>query len=174
MPPVRETVENKPLAGQELQKIILADLKEKMDRDCVLNGVSAFSRVSYEVRYILHFDNQSFPKAEGTMQSRSATADEIEADLGRSNVVPELSDGIPVTDDNVASQTMTRDIESPNQARVEFGLPVPVVTRGADGKHEEREVKYTPSAAQPTKSSVRDSRNEAKAEIESRRAKKRR
>lgn len=166
MPPTNERVNPSPLAGAELRKIIAQDLDDAMTRNCVLNGVSAFGQVAYEITVKLHFQNLSFPETSVKVESHTPTAAELDANPNRANVQgpPPLADqkapcpeckgtGMsPVAEEAerdvrchlccgtagsanlVEHETVAferaREIDSPTAARVEFGLPVPLVTTG--------------------------------------------
>lgn len=168
MPPVGEVVDQKPLSGAELQKIILADVATAMSRNCIVSGVSAFGQVSYEVTVKLHFQNLSFPEASIDVTSRQVTPSEIAADPGRANIQgPPPLDGEGET---VASE-VAREITNPTQARVEFEIPVPVLKPGPTGRSVEATAKYPKGAAPPTKATVTDRTEDARAEFAEKRRK---
>lgn len=174
MPPAGEIVDPKPLSGQELQKIILADVETAMSRNCIVSGVSAFGQVSYEVTVKLHFQNLSFPEASIDVSSRQATAAEIAADPGRANIQgPPPIDvvGPAPWEPQVAATEVAREITNPTQARVEFGIPVPVLKPGPTGRSVEATARYPKDAAPPTKATVTDRTEDVKAEFAEKRRK---
>ena len=210
MPPAGERVNPVPLSGSELKRIILKDVEDVMSRDCVLSGVSAFGRVSYEVTVKLHFENLSFPESSLKVVSRVPTAQEAAADPGRANVEgePPLADkktwhctisgdtlkldgepnGIKCATNhegnclwaeilviNPPTETVAverhREIENPTQARVEHGLPVPIVKRNSEGKTEEATAKYPAESVPKGKTNDTDLKEETEREFSERKRK---
>jgi hypothetical protein len=132
MPTSRELVANKPLRGDELQKIVESDLHEVLSRDCMFTSRVAYGRVSYEVRVTLHMDNPSFPTATSTIRSAPRSDNQIEAqpEMAAIKDAPPLV--APTADAYVSSVERHRDIESPNATRIEHGLPISVIRTGHD------------------------------------------
>lgn len=131
-PTSKELVANRPLRGDELSKIIQADVAEILSRDCMLTTRVAYGRVSYTVRVVLHMDNPSFPESTSVLQSQRRSDNEVE-------LAPELAaiEGPPplkgATEESyVSAQERTREIDSPNVARIENGLPITVLRPGFD------------------------------------------
>ena len=141
MPTQREMVSNRPLAGVDLAKIILADVQRMLDADGNLSGHIAYGRVSYQVRLTIHTDNPTSPKIKSSLVSRIPASNETDERLQAIEAGPP-----PLADASenayVADVETARTIDSPNKARVEFGLPVTVNSRAQDGRIEEHEVEY--------------------------------
>jgi hypothetical protein len=78
MPTAREQVPNNPLRGDELAKIIEADVHDVLQRDCMMTSRVAYGRVSYELRVILHMDNPAFNTSTTVVQSHQAADDKVE------------------------------------------------------------------------------------------------
>lgn len=148
MPTSREIVSNKPLTGSELQSIMRKDFEELLRTDGLLGGMVAFGRVSYEVRVIIHMDNYSYPTHQTSAHSRRLPGDQLadHPDLAA------LETGLPLSAPSplsfVVDQELHRDINSPNVARIENGLPVTIQRRDADGGSTEQSVQYPPEMAE--------------------------
>ncbi len=173
MPPAGERVNPVPLSGSELKRIILKDVEDVMSRDCVLSGVSAFGRVSYEVTLKLHFQNLSFPESSMKVVSRVPTEQEVAADTARANVegeppLEEKGDSMPA--ETVAVERH-REIDNPTQARVEHGLPVPIVKRNSEGKTEEATAKFPADSVPKGKANDTDVKEETEREFAERKRK---
>jgi hypothetical protein len=117
-----ETVLNKPLSGKEVKDIIMAKLSTSLGGDCRLAdyiAVPAF-RFRLDIAIVLN------SAVEG-------------------NVDYTLMDGRGKVDEDTA-QAVTVHLEQrempPNQARVDAGIGVPVLTSDDKGRPVEREVKY--------------------------------
>jgi hypothetical protein len=134
MSPARqELVSNRPLRGDELQKIIEADVHDVLSRDCMMTSRVAYGRVSYELRVILHLDNPAFKESTSVIRSHPASDNQVEAqpELSALESHPPLSK--PISEDAYVSATQRdRTIDSPNVARIEHGLPISVVRQGRD------------------------------------------
>ena len=132
MPVAKELVANRPLRGDELAKIIEADVRDVLSRDCMLTSRVAYGRVSYELKVVLHMDNPAFSTSETVVRSRPPADDVAESS-------PELKaiEGPPPLanagdDSYVAATERHRDITSPNVSRIEHGLPITVIRPGFD------------------------------------------
>lgn len=143
MPTARESVQNRPLTGAELKKIILADVDSILDNLGVLTSTMAFGRCAYDVRVVLHIDNVLMPEHSIEDGSVRASRQEVEAS-------PELAaiERAPLTEtsgeDVVLAAERQRRIASPNAERSRLGLPVTITRRLQDGTSEETKVEYPP------------------------------
>src|ERR1700677_244414 len=80
MSPARqELVANRPLRGDELAKIILADVTEILARDCMMTSRVAYGRIAYEIKVVLHMDNPAFKESETVVKSKPASDNMVEA-----------------------------------------------------------------------------------------------
>lgn len=141
MPAATEIVANKPLAGTELQQIILQDVEKALAEDCMLSGQIAYGRVSYDVRVTLHLDNPSNPRHLIRMAAKKIPADQHDKQPARIPIEgqPPLAEARRTS---IVSATEThRDIPSPNAARIEAGLPL-TTTRKEQGKFVEEKIHY--------------------------------
>ena len=149
-PTQRELVSNKSLQGTELAQIILSDVSRMLSENGLLCGQMAYPRVSYELRLTLHLGLPSMPSSIDTALSRPQATDRIAANpsLAAIEAAPPLApraedDGGTILD----AHALSRDIDSPNAARVLHQLPVEVSIVGQDGHQTERLVEgYTPES----------------------------
>jgi len=142
-PTSRELVSNKPLAGTELAQIILADAARILGDHGLLAGQSAYSRIAYDLRLTLHLDLPSMPTSVDHVTSRPRATDEIASNpsLAAIEAAPPLAS--PRSPDAILHAVeVSRDIQSPNLARVEHSLPIEVSVTGQDGHATERLVTY--------------------------------
>lgn len=148
MPTSKELVANRPLTGQELSKIILADLAFILARDTMLSAHVAYGRVSYDLRVTLHMDNPAYPEHTTRTVSIRKSDNELVADPSLSAIegAPPLTS--PSKDSVLHSTERHRSIESPNLARLEHGLPVTIIANDSAGHAVERKVVYPAEAAE--------------------------
>lgn len=140
----KETIANTPLRGSELRRLIDADIAAILDADPMLGPSVAYYRVGYELTLKLMLDNPCYPQHDILVRSRRPSDQQIEADPQRAAVEPPPLAN-PSPDALVQAPQRTRQIASPNAARVASGLPVPLTIRGQDGHWEETEARYDPS-----------------------------
>lgn len=139
MPTSKELVANKPLAGSDLAKIILADVTDMLDRDGLLSGHIAYYRASYEVRVTLHFDNPSMRESSSAATSRAQARDKVTADSTLAAIEPfPLAD--PSAESILAATERHREIESANGARMDFGLPIDILSKDQNGQSTEKSI----------------------------------
>ena len=142
MPTAKELVSNKPLSGVEARAILLSDFASMLESHGLFTGQMAYSRLAYEIRLTAHFDNFTLPQTQDSVRSRRRSDSAIAADpsLAAIESAPPLvapSPGAVFTSDE-----LHRDIQSPNVARLEHGLPVEVSVKDADGHTTERAIQY--------------------------------
>ena len=132
MPTSKELVANRPLRGDELSKIVLADVSDVLNRDCMFTSRVAYGRVAYEVRITLHMDNPTFPQSTTILGSKPRSDNEVERqpELGAIQGRPPLPQ--PSAESYASVVERHRDIDSPNATRIEHGLPISVVRTGHD------------------------------------------
>lgn len=146
MPTSKELVVNRPLRGTELAKIVMADVASMLAKDTMLANHIAYGRITYSVRLTLHLDAQQPYVA--TAVSRAPSDNQAEADPSLLSIAtgPTLPD--PSKDAYLSSVERTREIQSPNMARIEHGLPVTILAQGEHGHAVEKEVVYPPEAVE--------------------------
>lgn len=143
MPTTKELVSNKPLAGLELARIILADFTRMLAENGFLAGQTAYSRVAYDVRLTLHLGLPGMEFSEDHARSRSQATDAIAANPALAALEPEPP--LPNAPGAILSATeLTREIESPNLARIEHSLPIEVTVMAQDGHAREELIDYSP------------------------------
>jgi hypothetical protein len=131
-PTAKELVANRPLRGDELAKIIQADVANILANDCMLTSRVAYGRVSYELRVVLHMDNPAFSTSETIIKSKPMADDVVAAqpELAAIENSPPLES--PGDNSYVSAIERHRDINSPNVSRIEHGLPITVIRPGFD------------------------------------------
>ena len=148
MPASNEIVSNRPLSGSELRNIILKDVGNMLDRDGMFSPHIGYGRVAYDVIIKLHIDNPAYPEHQNRTTSRTPATNET--DEGKKAIAPPpLQD--PSSEAVVAAMQRTREIDSPNLARLEHELPVTITRRdGQTGQMIEEPVVYDNKEVVPT------------------------
>lgn len=175
MPASHETVANRPLSGTELKEIIINDFLKILDRDGMLSDHIGYGQVAYEVEVRLHLANPFQPEHKITVRSNPASKNQIAKDSGM-----EALSGVPINPekidkdesgeptDVVSSSELSREINSPNLARVANGLPINVTVSDVNsGTKVTREVTYDkrgldPSAPEVKEPEIRDTSNKTR------------
>jgi hypothetical protein len=123
--PQMEIVLNQPLNGAEVREIIMAKIKETLDLDTRLHEMMAFPsfRFTADIAIVL------------TGAVHSEVSRTVEGGVGDVNADPSE----PAM--HVVAHAEAMEMP-PNQARVEAGIGVPVLTRDEKGRPVERLVKY--------------------------------
>ena len=145
MPSSRETVVNRPLSGDELKKIILADAARLLDNEGNLSPHIAYGRVGYTLTLALHVDNPFVPDPSITFESRGIAGNIIEKQPELAAIERAPLDS-PSPDASVGALTLDRHIDSPNQERLREGMPIPVHVKQQDGTLALEQVTYPPDA----------------------------
>lgn len=122
--PQMETVLNKPLSGEEVRKIILAKLETVLRGDTRLSDFIAYPSFAFRLELAIMLEGAVHDKVDHTVMGGRGTVDESSPNL---SAVTHHIDQSPMT---------------PNEARVDAGLGVPVLTHDEKGRPVEREVKY--------------------------------
>ncbi len=137
MPTSQEVVGNRPLSGPELRTIMIKQFTDMLDRDGMFANHIAYSRVGFKLRYELKLDNPLYPKHENTRES---------PDPPKSAVHPIDKVVSPKTmGENTKKAGFEREmmINSPNQARLVFELPVIIQRKNlVTGIYENHPVTY--------------------------------
>lgn len=140
MPASNEIVANRPLSGTELRNIILRDVDNMLSRDGMFTPHIGYGRAAYEIVIKLHLDNPGYPHHDVVVQSREPAKGDTSttADVHK----PPLQN--PSEDSVVAGMERTRNIDSPNLARLELELPITVQVRdGQSGAMVDQQVTYS-------------------------------
>lgn len=130
MPAAFEQVLNKPLSGEDVRRIIMVKIGDMLTRESRLAGHMAFPAFSAKVTIAIQLENAVHPNIDRELDIKDAA--EGEKPFG---TVPERPSEFAV---------MTEEIEkmTPNEARIDAGLGVPVLTRDEKGREVEKEIKY--------------------------------
>lgn len=145
MPSSRETVVNRPLSGDELKRIILADAQRLVDNEGSLSPHIAYGRVSYTLTLQLHIDNPFVPDTRIEHESR-AIAGNIVAEHPELAVIEKAPLLDPSPDASIGGMELTRKIDSPNQERLREGMPIPVHVKQQDGTLSLESISYPADA----------------------------
>lgn len=110
MPLASETLQNKPLSGQELLEVILNDLQDLLSKDGMFRESVGYGRVAYKLTLELEMDNLTYPKHLTSRATRPETLDS------------------PGPDALALSKSRSRQLVSPNATRVLNDLPIKVTS----------------------------------------------
>jgi hypothetical protein len=126
--PQMEQVLNKPLSGTEVRKIILSKLEQALAGDTRLSDYIAFPSFQFRLDLAILLTGAVHDKINKTIESRAGEPDNPDA---------------PV-------QAVTHHLEQspmpPNEARIDAGMGIPILTRDEKGREIEKEVKYSREA----------------------------
>jgi hypothetical protein len=122
-----EQVLNKPLSGTDVRRIILAKLELAMAHDSRLSDYIAFPSFQFrlDLAIVLTGAVEPHDKLDYTV------------DGGQGDVMAD-----PNQPAHSVVLHVSGDPQPPNEARVEAGLGVPVLTRDEKGREIEKEIKY--------------------------------
>lgn len=124
--PAVEQVINLPLSGEEVRQIILAKLEQALASDSRLSDFVAFPAFQCKLDYAI------------VLQGAVHDTVERQVTVGRGTVTDDPAAPAVITTGHVEISPMP-----PNEARVDAGLGVPVLTRDEKGRQVEKKVKYT-------------------------------
>ncbi len=127
MPTSQEVVRQKMLNGKELKEVLLNRLQESLAMDPMFQEHLAYGRLDWTVQITLKMDNMNYK--EHKVQSKGREGDG-EIGAGAETQEFKIEDGFT----------------SPNAARVQNGLPVPIDVRQG-GRTEEKGIQYDKNSA---------------------------
>lgn len=127
-----EVVRQKMLNGKELKEVLLNKLQESLAIDPMFQEHMAYGRLQWTVQITLQMDNPNYK--EHKVGAKGAEGPE---ETGR--------DGAIVMEGTVELK-VEDGFTSPNAARVQNGLPVPIEVRQG-GRTEAKEVRYDKESA---------------------------
>ena len=125
MPAAFEQVLNKPLSGEEVRRIIMVKIGEVLTSDSRLAGHLAFPAFAAKVTIALQLERAVHPNIER----------EIDIKVGNPGEDPNRGADFSVL-------TVEQEAMPPNDARVDAGLDVPVLTHDEKGREIEKGVKF--------------------------------
>jgi hypothetical protein len=122
---MQERTLNRPLDGEEVIDVILADLRRAMLRDCTLQKHLSYPAISYQAAIVISF--QSTGKLTGTeVKTEKSLAGRFDKEQ-------------PV---ETTGAEVTGDAKPANQARLDAHLPIPAVSIDPTGKAVETRISY--------------------------------
>lgn len=132
----------KPLTGVELRQIIMKDVGAVLDGDGMLATHIAYGRIAYDVTVKLHSSRPIDPTWQNKTTSRKATVQESDNNpaLAALDTFPLIN---PEEDAVTVGVTRSREITSPNVARIFAEIPISAVIRESDGEIREKDIMYT-------------------------------
>lgn len=125
MPASFEQVLNNPLSGEEVRRIVMVRIGEMLTRDGRLASHMAFPAFSAKVTIAIQLEGAVHDKVER----------ELDIKAGNPGQNPDAPSTFAVLTDEIPAMP-------PNEARVDAGLGVPVLTRDERGREVQKEVKY--------------------------------
>ena len=141
--PQMETVINKPLSGTDVRRIILSKLETVLATDSRLSDFVAFPAFSFKLDIAIILAGAAEPH------------DKINREITGGQNERELTDN-PDQAATIVTQHLEQGPMPPNQARVDAGLGVPVLSRDEKGREVEREVKYSKEVARVAPANTTD------------------
>jgi hypothetical protein len=133
---------NTYLSGKELANLIKNDVDHMLNQDTMLASHVGYRGAAYSVSIKIMTKNPIIPDWTNKVKSKKSTVQQIGDNLAMTAVqaFPLVleEDDEPV---NMGAH-LTREIISPNQSRIENGLPVPITRRTAEGNTVEELVHY--------------------------------
>lgn len=134
---------NDPIDGAELKLIILARIKEALDRDCTLANDIAYAgfNLTFEIRLKYLRSKTEGTLVWGAVMDTSNVKAEAE--------IFELAGATP----DIVTDSYTSD--SPNQAREDHALPIPVMIQTPNGP-ERRKIHVNPARPKSTPKPIAD------------------
>lgn len=133
---------NTYLSGKELRNLVMQDIGNILDQDTMLQPHVGYRGAAYSVTVKIMTKNPIIPDWTNKARSKKSTAQQI-SDNPTLTAVQAFPLVIEEDDEPVnMGAELIREIVSPNQSRIENGLPVPITRRTADGHTVEEHVHY--------------------------------
>lgn len=141
MPTANETVDNRPIDGDELKKILMAEFEKMLGRDAMFSKRLSYPRAAFRMRVQLFLPNPAYPVH--TTETASANPAVNEKDE-KKKLLTTPPKGQAGTLDREREMT----IESPNLARLTHNLPITIQRRNPEnGRIEDIPVEYNGEGA---------------------------
>lgn len=131
--PAVETVLNKPLSGEEVKQIIINKLADKLRGDTRLSDFIAVPAFEFRLDLVMLLDGAVHNEINHTIEHKHGQ-------------VSATSNQLTAIDHHIEQKQMP-----PNQARVDAGLDVPVLSHDEKGRPVEKGVKYAKEQARGPK-----------------------
>ncbi len=145
----QESQSNSPLSGIELKDIIVRKVEDVLQQDGMLASHIAYNTASFEITVKIKTSNPMVPIWKNKIRSVKSTKQEVEKNptVAAIESFPHVDkEGEESIKHGVVQQI---DILSPNQSRVENGIPVPIRYRNSDGEFKEERAYYDYDAIDP-------------------------
>lgn len=143
--------DNKPLTGSEFCKIILKKVADILSQDGMLAGHIAHREASFQVVVKIKTTNPMISGGywNNKISSVDSTPQQIAQDpsLAAIKTFPHPSE--EGDDDHKFGVMQQIDVISPNQSRVENGIPVPIQYKSQEGEIKEESVMYDIDVVDP-------------------------
>ena len=141
MPTARETIVNKALNGEEVQSLLRRDFDRLLQNTGLLQKHIAYGRIGWSVVLTLHLDNpyhsEDITRTRSTPAGRNVVAEHPERGAIEQFPLADVS-----AEADLVSQTLHREIDSPNAERIRSGLPLSAEVRNLDGTRTTEEITY--------------------------------
>lgn len=111
------TVPNKPLTGKECAQVIVDNVRQLLDNDCMFNPSIAYRKLAFTVTVTVHAADLSDPKPRAEARTRVRAEGVIEGDAPLVN---------PPEDAQFMAVERTVTVDNPNVTRVHHDLPIRV------------------------------------------------
>jgi hypothetical protein len=125
--PQAEVVLNKPLTGEEVRQIVINKLVDRLRGDTRLADYVAVPAFEFRLDLVLLLEGAVHNRIEHT----------VEHSVGAVNVDNDDTGAVTAVSHHIEQKQMP-----PNEARIDAGLDVPVLTHDEKGRPTEKGVKY--------------------------------
>jgi hypothetical protein len=130
------------LSGKELASLIKNDIDHILNQDTMLQPHVGYRGAAYSVTVKIMTKNPIIPDWTNKVRSKKSTEQQI-SDNPAMTAVEAFPLKVEEEDEPVnLGVELIREIVSPNQSRIENGLPVPITRRTAEGNTVEELVHY--------------------------------
>lgn len=133
---------NTYLSGKELASLIKNDVEHILNQDTMLASHVGYRNASYSVIVKIMTKNPIIPDWTNKTRSKKSTVQQV-ADNPAMTALAAFPLAIEEGDEPInMGIELIREIVSPNQSRIENGLPVPITRRTAEGDTVQENVMY--------------------------------
>lgn len=149
MPASNERIMNKALSGREVAAIIRKRVEEILAKDGMYSSNIAYSRVAFNIRVSLQANIAGLPEHITEIHSIAGSKTEVKNNpsMEALGVMPLELPADP-EDEAISSTEIKEQIQSPNVARIEHGMPIPTGKMDPE-TGTERSITYTGDMPDP-------------------------